>query len=1547
MKAAPDPKDIQEFQFKQSHISQVLNAFTSIPTACSLITADKKRGLLYIGQSSRIIVLKPGEDSDPEWKIEIDTLVAISKLTLSCDCSYLAIAPHGPCILIYDVQALTKGNLQLLHEIRISKSNSEVFVNDVQWNPTVPGMFCTVGSDYTIGSFQIKDEKIIELKGLEQLNGVDALCAAWSPKGKQVVVGCRNGSLIQLKPDLKIARTIPGPAPYIGEIISILWISNYQFCATYFDNEQRINVLIIDAPKGGTNAIFTCYEDITYGITNSEGGGTIPRYYFDYVPEWGLIIAASSNSSEIAVLGSTDGGATWNQWQLVDSGRAELPLICTTESYPVGLAIDKSSVRKLPWGADSFLPHPVPILHILSTAGQLCSFHMVNLTPNCPDINSPPTEIVTSPPQPQLNTVPLDTSLIMNGAITSTPCLKQSVSELKRTKPISTGNIYDKFLKGSGFFVQPSVEKPKQQEQQIESPSLEVKVEPPKETHLQEPVQPDIKQTSVTETISQEPVEQKTTVEDESRDIRAYIEEYNLFERELCNRLELHSWECGTEEERRKLIDTSIIIDQFLRELRETTNSLSSDIAYLKALLLQSFAWVEETKSKNAASVDFTTRNCGDSNKVSDLQKLYYYTQMQLAQATKILDLEWSDHKSQEMSRMKIPHMEFVYQNLILHNKIIQKEKGKVEQLKKQWKLLTRNSNIFGLNHSLSNLSISSSKSSVSLPRNAGIIEARCKTIASRTLNFTEGKQIKLREHLSSSTPRIIKPVNPSPIQDRLEATLSALASLNTTPGETKNKVESPVSKLTPVTTKQTVEKPKQQSPLASLNSIVARIGTSEPNNVPIQTKAQTKQPTFNVTFPATTGIKLPQTEKKSSPPVSITIPQITKSKETITFVQVSPSAHNVPGLMKCFPKVDPITFGTVTQKPEETTVQKPVSKESGAKPSKEIVSSSDSFNVGETNLFGTGTLKDALSTDTVSGKIQGNLLNTSLQFGLTATTTARPEPTTPFSFATPITVPGTVKSASQAGMPQTTTAQTFSFASKPSSTTSPFNLKIPSTVTTPQAQESLNLTGLFPGLQTSNQPVGSSSNLSSEGKLNYKPTFGTPGFPTSLGQMSIGLANEALTKGNITTAASVIIEKVPSIESKVPSFSSSPIQAAASTTSAAPLFSNQTNTSNVSIFGGMSTSTPSTSTFTVTTSSTGFGIQSTTTSPMAIFGGFKNAPTTTTTTTTTIATTSTTGSPFQASLSKSTFGEAATNLSSASPVSSSNSTPSTLTFGSPTTTSVASVFGKPSSPTLNTQFQSTPAVSSAANTFEKPIISPASVHFGSTINTSIFSGMPTTSANTSIFSGSNTNSIFDSNTQVSSATPIFGGSAPPVNTFGTPQKSIFNNTQESGSIFSGTPNAGSTAFFGGTANNATSGASSPGSAPAFGTSTSPIGLEQPVTGAQPGFGQAPAFEPKPVFGSTPRFGSSKPAFSSGFGTTAFGTTAAPPAFGSPPAMGGNASSMDNNMSKVFGSVGGNNTFETLASQTGGLSFSSLAQKSPEAEKPPTFSGGSSFSSWR
>lgn len=99
----------QEFLFKQSNISQAFDGFASIPAACNLLVADRKRGLLYIGHNDKITILKPAEENNPEWKTEVQLPGIISKIAINCDCSYIAVAiAQKPTILMYDAHSLAR-----------------------------------------------------------------------------------------------------------------------------------------------------------------------------------------------------------------------------------------------------------------------------------------------------------------------------------------------------------------------------------------------------------------------------------------------------------------------------------------------------------------------------------------------------------------------------------------------------------------------------------------------------------------------------------------------------------------------------------------------------------------------------------------------------------------------------------------------------------------------------------------------------------------------------------------------------------------------------------------------------------------------------------------------------------------------------------------------------------------------------------------------------------------------------------------------------------------------------------------------------------------------------------------------------------------------------------------------------------------------------------------------------------------------------------------------------------------------------------------------
>lgn len=1357
-------------------------------------------------------------------------------------------------------------------------------------------MFCTVTMDHSIGNFEIKDgkEKAVGLKALEKLNGIDALCLAWSPKGKQIVAGCKNGNIVQLKPDLKVARTITGPNPYIGEVISILWISNYQFCAAYLNEEHHINVLIIDAPKGETNAIFTCYEDITYGVFETEGNKDIPRYYFDYVQEWGLIIAASSWSSEVAVLGSIDNGHTWNQWILIDSGRAQLPFIKTTESYPVGLVIDRTPVQKLPWGTDTTLPHPVPMLHILGTSGQLCSFHMVNLTPNCPGITSPPTEIVNLLPSSP-NTLPSNVSL--NPAITSTPYPSKENRNITSERPkTAAANIFDDSLKGALFYQPPPSTLVNTTEEKVLSVpvKLDVKSDIPKKSVSQEVEKVDPKPIVTKEVHTNEPVVEQKVQIDDSIYIRAFTELLTLFEKELQNRLEPQVWEYRSEEERKQLGGRSTVIDQFLTELRETTNSLSTDIAYLKALLLQSFAWVEEAKSKNAVNSEGTTRNC-ENSKIADIQRLFYYTQSQLAQANKVLDFEWSEHIYQKKSKMKIPSLEFLYQNLVLHNKIIIKEKSKIEQLNKKLKSLNRTNKISGLNHMMNNLKVSS-KGTSGLHGNTDVIDARCKTIASKTLSFTYEKQLKLKNLLLESSPKLIKPASPSPIQDRLKATLSSLASLSPVNTDSKNKIEQPVAKYDTVE-KQTVEGLKPQCPLALLNNVVAKIGSPDTNSISIQSKTQGKQTSNIVTFPPPAVNKFSQADKKSS--IHSAYPE---SFEALTQSIVKNNA----------------TVDVTAQKTYSNVYAKPLSKDTEIKNDDQTLPKNTFLN-SESMSFSNSTMTNAIPLELSLAKSQSMHRNISSSVTITSvvtTTTAKVDSVNTFSFANSNMLPPIAKNSSSNPTSASYPSKLFSFVSETINT-----ILLP---VTNSPKELMDLTGLFTDLEKKDQseitsfinneniPVNDAIKLHLSNDTN-------PLVSTTQATTNSNTYGNLTSKPNVekTPEASVIPTSgtVSTSDKTTPIFvaSNTPVQSLnTSPLNISTLFSGQPTTSNANIFERNSSTNLAASTFAVTKTTfstpTNIGAQTTTSSSPATFSVFSSTPSIVSVFSTATTNQSTT-SPFYSSMSKPIFDQS--NMTSPTTNATAVTTSSTtLTFGNTTTVaSITPAYGKAAQTTVtSSQFPTTTSVTSVTNIFEKATITSTSVPFNNSSNTPTFDSISTppsttsifgmnvpTSTNTSIFGGNSsitfgptsTGSIFDNNATKSSSLIFGGGGATsgstslfdvnpnvssPTAVASSPSESLFGNAAPAiGNATSGSPSI----FQGSTSNIPTTGATSVfDAATVNGTPPMVGGGMSSVLGSHSLFGNTSTFGAKPVFGSSPGMFESKSVFGTmEFGGTVFGST--------------------------------------------------------------------------
>ena len=128
-------------------------------------------------------------------------------------------------------------------------------------------------------------------------------CVSWSPKGKQLVAGKRNGSLTQYKPDLKEAKTIPPPASSSLTAVSILWVSTYQFAVAFrdaSDASSRPGVYLVQSSKAGPTSHIN-FDDVCY----STGERNAPWFEMVQLADWGTVICASANAMEVRTSSSS------------------------------------------------------------------------------------------------------------------------------------------------------------------------------------------------------------------------------------------------------------------------------------------------------------------------------------------------------------------------------------------------------------------------------------------------------------------------------------------------------------------------------------------------------------------------------------------------------------------------------------------------------------------------------------------------------------------------------------------------------------------------------------------------------------------------------------------------------------------------------------------------------------------------------------------------------------------------------------------------------------------------------------------------------------------------------------------------------------------------------------------------------------------------------------------------------------------------------------------------------------------------------------------
>lgn len=785
VKFSPTAVDEPNLLYKLQRKVKVVGANALPNRGYNLLDTATKFGLVFIAFPEGVLSVYYLKDlCDKECETPMHLSVPLQEkpthISVSCDEEFLAIT-GGHNIYIYKISEFQNQNV--VPGVTIPCNVPSPQISSLQWNPCIPDMIAVAYFDGTllVSSALTNQVKIIPAK---------ARCICWSPKGKQVVVGNNDGTLCQYKPDLSLMKTVPAPQLFDGapiECLAIHWVSTYQFVVVYktLADGCRPAVTIVNTPKGGKPTCMN-YDDICYSM-----GGSRPWYYYLLgIPQWNMILAASSNSMEVATLGSADNN-NWIHWCPTDEARAELPLSGKDDNYPVGITVDTTALYQLPWGENQTLPH-MPLLLVLSHTGLLVIFNIINMNNNSPQL-CVPTQPIGLPAAAMTSAIPGEEANATAPAPASQsvaqpePPLQQAQAQVMSPPALPSFSAFSSSLT-SGMPKLPEYE---------ELPRIDISSLVPAQISIPQPqvqsiLNQDISnqlagqstlppttlpskapQTPQTLTPTAEQNAHKIKEDKERAAIKAnkeltsmLIKEVNDFQTELYNFM---TTSFITQAQLSKEVDTSeptldlsmlntetLKRDCSLEEVRTAVVQLKLELVRTCAVVAEGRTYDESKELQQCGQPDLLT-----TKRITSICNRIYHVEMQLDQAQKALDYEWTqlsrdDYNDKRTPRMIRPILDDVYYPLVKQQAILSRQEAVLKALKntlKQcdslpWKTSLLRSTPFKKD-TLSNLSKNLLNMSIEPQNNNNLVSG-----------LTTQKLDALRDMLADHKTVRIKPVN-------------------------------------------------------------------------------------------------------------------------------------------------------------------------------------------------------------------------------------------------------------------------------------------------------------------------------------------------------------------------------------------------------------------------------------------------------------------------------------------------------------------------------------------------------------------------------------------------------------------------------------------------------------------------------------------------------------------------------------------------------------------------------------------------------------------
>ena len=289
----------------------------------------------------------------------------------------------------------TNGLLELgIHDF------GQVFPTIIRSNPCSNAIAACMSD----GSLQIWtfDNQKFNVFLAKQLN---ASCVSWSPKGKQLLVGCLDGKFVQVTPAGEIKRVVQN-SPDTSRVLSIVWIATYHFICAY-DRDPELAFYSVTLHKDPNQAPVVCeIADVIMSCFDVDPKIELIAF-IQYIPEWKVLLCSSSKSSEIGVIAYLKNTDSWECLMLDENARAQFPVPANSNKDPLCISLALSFCSQRPIGgpvasADGQMlaGQLYPVLFAMTHFGKLHAFSIAYNLPDVPVLNVKPSEFSNLKLQP-------------------------------------------------------------------------------------------------------------------------------------------------------------------------------------------------------------------------------------------------------------------------------------------------------------------------------------------------------------------------------------------------------------------------------------------------------------------------------------------------------------------------------------------------------------------------------------------------------------------------------------------------------------------------------------------------------------------------------------------------------------------------------------------------------------------------------------------------------------------------------------------------------------------------------------------------------------------------------------------------------------------------------------------------------------------------------------------------------------------------------------------------------------------------------------------